>query len=166
MPTNLGASGGPKYSCLENSMDRGAWQATVHGIRVRHDWGTSTYLLRGLKDPHIDRKQCSIVQWYNFHSLCVFLARPLIQWHLWCIKTNKLRKYSTINKTIIESTAPTSPLVIWNSTKSVFFITLKLLALYIFSTMHMYLPHHHPPYPHQIFTYNDTFIFEATVQVF
>ena len=21
-----------KYSCLENSMDRGAWQATVHGV--------------------------------------------------------------------------------------------------------------------------------------
>ena len=26
-----------QYSCLGNSMDRGAWQATVHGItRVRH----------------------------------------------------------------------------------------------------------------------------------
>ena len=22
-----------RYSCLENSMDRGAWQATVHGVR-------------------------------------------------------------------------------------------------------------------------------------
>jgi len=21
-----------QYSCLENSMDRGAWQATVHGV--------------------------------------------------------------------------------------------------------------------------------------
>ena len=28
-----------QYSCLENSMDREAWQATVHGVteRVRHD---------------------------------------------------------------------------------------------------------------------------------
>ena len=27
-----------QYSCLENPMDRGAWQATVHGFtRVRHD---------------------------------------------------------------------------------------------------------------------------------
>ena len=27
-----------QYSCLENSMDRGAWQATVHGdTRVGHD---------------------------------------------------------------------------------------------------------------------------------
>ena len=30
-----------QYSCLENSMDRGTLQATVHGvIRVRHDLGT------------------------------------------------------------------------------------------------------------------------------
>ena len=27
-----------QYSCLENPMDRGAWQATIHGItRVGHD---------------------------------------------------------------------------------------------------------------------------------
>ena len=26
-----------QYSCLKNSMDRGAWQATVHGVTVRHD---------------------------------------------------------------------------------------------------------------------------------
>ena len=30
-----------QYSCLENPMDRGAWQATVHGItRVRHNLAT------------------------------------------------------------------------------------------------------------------------------
>ena len=23
-----------QYSCLENSMDRGAWQATVHGVPI------------------------------------------------------------------------------------------------------------------------------------
>ena len=32
-----------QYSCLENPMDRGAWQASVHGItRVRHDLVTKT----------------------------------------------------------------------------------------------------------------------------
>ena len=32
-----GGSGNPlQYSCLENPMDRGAWQATVH--RVTHSW--------------------------------------------------------------------------------------------------------------------------------
>ena len=28
-----------QYSCLENPMDWGAWQSTVHGLqRVGHDW--------------------------------------------------------------------------------------------------------------------------------
>ena len=27
-----------QYSCLENPMDRGAWQASVHGHRVGHNW--------------------------------------------------------------------------------------------------------------------------------
>ena len=31
----------PQYSCLENLMDREAWQATVHGVaRVGHDLAT------------------------------------------------------------------------------------------------------------------------------
>ena len=36
------ANGNPlQYSCLENPMDRGAWQAAVHGVtRVRHDLAT------------------------------------------------------------------------------------------------------------------------------
>ena len=30
-----------QYSCLENSMDRGSWQATVYGLtRVRHSLAT------------------------------------------------------------------------------------------------------------------------------
>ena len=34
-----GGNGNPlQYSCLENTMDRGAWWATVYGVeRVRHD---------------------------------------------------------------------------------------------------------------------------------
>ena len=34
-----GGNGNPlQYSCQENPMDRGAWQATVHGVtRVVHD---------------------------------------------------------------------------------------------------------------------------------
>ena len=32
-----------QYSCLENSMDRGTWQATVHRVaRVRHDLATKS----------------------------------------------------------------------------------------------------------------------------
>ena len=38
------ANGNPlQYSCLENSMDTGAWRATVCGVtRVGHDWVTDT----------------------------------------------------------------------------------------------------------------------------
>ena len=33
-----------RYSCLENPMKRGVWQATVQGSqRVRHDWATDTH---------------------------------------------------------------------------------------------------------------------------
>ena len=27
-----------QYSCLENSIDRGAWQATVHGVTKSQTW--------------------------------------------------------------------------------------------------------------------------------
>ena len=42
-----GRHGNPlQYSCLENSTDRGAWQATGYSSmelqRVRHDWATNT----------------------------------------------------------------------------------------------------------------------------
>ena len=33
-----------KYSCLANSMDRGAWQATVHGVtKSRTQLSTNTF---------------------------------------------------------------------------------------------------------------------------
>ena len=41
-----GGHGNPlQYSCLENPMDRGAWQALVRGRqRVRHDWSNLAYM--------------------------------------------------------------------------------------------------------------------------
>ena len=42
----------PQYSCLENSMDRGVWQATVHRItRVGYDLATKS------PPPHRDRQR-------------------------------------------------------------------------------------------------------------
>ena len=32
-----------QYSCLENSMSRGAWQATFHEVAVRDNWVTNTH---------------------------------------------------------------------------------------------------------------------------
>ena len=49
-----GEHGNPfQYSCLENPMDRGAWQATVHGVpRVRQDLATKLLLLLLLSPYH------------------------------------------------------------------------------------------------------------------
>ena len=32
-----------QYSCLENPMDRGAWQATVHGVTDGHNRGANSF---------------------------------------------------------------------------------------------------------------------------
>jgi len=38
-----------QYSCLENPMDRGVWQATIHGVtRVGHDLVTKLLFLHQL----------------------------------------------------------------------------------------------------------------------
>ena len=40
-PPGVGNGNQLQYSCLENPIDRGAWQATVHGVsRVGHDSAT------------------------------------------------------------------------------------------------------------------------------
>ena len=44
------------YSCLENPMDRGNWQATVHGVAKESD---TTYQLNN----NINRKSTS--KWYS-----------------------------------------------------------------------------------------------------
>ena len=56
-----GGHGSPlQYSCLENPIDRGAWQATVHGVaRVRHDL---VHCLTPEILPHIPQKP-NIPQW-------------------------------------------------------------------------------------------------------
>ena len=48
-----GGHGNPlQYSCLENPMDQGAWQTTVHGVaRVGHGLATKL-LLRGDMEGH------------------------------------------------------------------------------------------------------------------
>ena len=39
-----------QYSCLENSIDRGAWWTTVPGVSMsQHDRVTNTYLLKEVK---------------------------------------------------------------------------------------------------------------------
>ena len=86
-----------QYSCLENSMDRGAWQATVHGVKM--SWtrlsihtGTGqkqlTRIWRGntedvgdqFKDPS-DSQQC-----------CSLIATELYQFLVMLIQNKKILK--------------------------------------------------------------------------
>ena len=54
-----------QYSCLENSLDRGAWWATVHGVTKNCDWATNTFTFLE-----------------NLWSQKTFLAPPFITlWH-------------------------------------------------------------------------------------
>ena len=53
-----------QYSCLENSTDRGAWQATVHGVtRVRHHLAT---MKRCSASSNIREMQIKITTRYHY----------------------------------------------------------------------------------------------------
>ena len=50
------------YSCLENSMDRGAWQATVHGVSKSQTWPSAyTFRIYGSKQMPIKKKMYYIL---------------------------------------------------------------------------------------------------------
>ena len=55
----------PPYSCVENSLDRGAWCATVHGV-TKHWTGLNTHWL-GV--PSIHRKVLNSLTWDIWFSL-------------------------------------------------------------------------------------------------
>ena len=74
-----------QYSCLENPMNRGAWQATFYGLqRVRQDWTE--------KETHWTQSwACSLciytlTMWISFHLSCFFflfhlkLLNSLLLW--------------------------------------------------------------------------------------
>ena len=86
-----------QYSCLENPMDRGAWQAIVHGVtRVGHDLVTKsppppstigsngsipfdpkTRCPPGLKNGHFSSKNINLITSQSF--LKTFSLHPAIQ---------------------------------------------------------------------------------------
>ena len=48
----IGNGNALQYSCLENSMDRGAWWATVHGV-AKSQTRLSDYTQVNLSDPKV-----------------------------------------------------------------------------------------------------------------
>ena len=68
-------------SCLDNSMDRGAWQDAVYG--VAKSW-TRLRLTLFITKKWLITKACFLYQWVGlYQSLCLFLT---YLWEvLWCI---------------------------------------------------------------------------------
>ena len=59
-----------EHSCLETPMDRGAWQATVHGSqRVRHDWAAFTSRAQKIEAHQylLSSAPCSILPSFRSH---------------------------------------------------------------------------------------------------
>ena len=63
-----GGNGKPlQYSCLENSLDRGAWRATVHGVAKNWTWLSTAHstayadVAKGQKLVFIDSALISLV---------------------------------------------------------------------------------------------------------
>ena len=76
-----------QYSCLENTMDRGAWQATVHSITVRHNspQGHSQTQLSNLAHT---THHCSVIHFHNPKTLCtlpVHSSLPTNPWSFYCL---------------------------------------------------------------------------------
>ena len=58
-----------QHSCLENPMDRGAWQATVHGVaRVGHD---------------ITTKPPTLLSFWDFPRVAQTIKNPPAVWETW-----------------------------------------------------------------------------------
>ena len=67
----------PKYCCLENSMDRGAWWTTVHGV-VESD--TTEWLVRSHTHTHTLFLFCSS-NCFTFGLGSLFHFSPVPCWH-------------------------------------------------------------------------------------
>ena len=63
-----------QYSCLENPMDGGAWQATVHAVTERRDW-VSHFTWEGTKGPDSAQRLhcCYLVSFDRFPLFQHFL---------------------------------------------------------------------------------------------
>ena len=71
-----GGNGNPiQYSCLENSMDRGAWQAAVHEV-------TKSWMC--LSNWAHTKKNLYITDITGPHPDSLYHTSPSIPWPLWC----------------------------------------------------------------------------------
>ena len=68
-----------KYSCLENSMDRGAWWATVHGLAESQTWLS----MSDWATEHTRTHGCLLNAWISLPYFLIYLLSIKIEgsWH-------------------------------------------------------------------------------------
>ena len=72
-----------QYSCLENPMDRGVWQATVHGVAKRHDWSNLARTdLNGTIIPGIVSLMVGKFSGLRVFSGIIFSVQNKKKWHI------------------------------------------------------------------------------------
>ena len=108
-----------QYSCLENSMDRGAWQATVHGVTESRTWPSDWYPLgqgrNNIKGVTGTRLACfefkyTVLQGWDFHA-SLSPSRPFSQ----CIpKGAKQRRHGPETKREKSRKRPAPPFMQFN----------------------------------------------------
>ena len=81
IPGSGGHSNPLQYCCLENSMNRGVWQATVYGVaRVKHHLATNTFTLSfslvTMEYIHMLSSNCPSA--YSCLTMCSLLHNKII----------------------------------------------------------------------------------------
>ena len=110
-----GGHGNPfQYSCLENPMDRGAWQATVNGIvRAGHDWVTEH--THTLIHTTVFNLSSEIFLYISEFFLCIGLTKKFMEKPKWTF-------------------GPSQYLYFWNSYGPDFGLIYHVLASYCCTT--------------------------------
>ena len=68
-------------SGLENSMDRGAWKAIVHGVTVRHLWATLTFKPQSISSLNCWCLTKILVSWFfEILSTIVIVPHHVTRW--------------------------------------------------------------------------------------
>ena len=100
-----------QYSCLENSMDRGDWQATVHRVMVGHDWETNA--ITSLMDMGLINLQELVMDREAWRAAVHWVVKGRIQKHQvfspqlssqsnFHVHTRPMEYYSAIKKNAFE----------------------------------------------------------------
>ena len=97
-----------QYSCQENPMDRGAWQATVQGVaRVGHDLTTKSPYTHTHTQRERERLMCAVMRAWSPSPVRLF-ATPWTAAHQASLSITNFQ--SLLKLMSIESVIPSNPL--------------------------------------------------------